>query len=188
MNESDPNPNRKLALTSDVDAETVVGTDEAGDTYAALDSILRQIPSTSDERFVDEDACRKVVERIQQMRGPERKKSESDDSILETIDEYELLEQIGKGGMGDVYRARHRRLNREVAIKLLKPEFSANQFAAERFEREMKAVGSVEHANIVKAVDAGKDDGTHFLAMEYISVLSCAELLKRTGPLPIHEA
>ena len=112
-----------------------------------------------------------------------------DDELTGTrLGQYELLEQIGRGGMGAVYKARHRKLDRIVALKLL-PEISFREpQALERFEREMKAIGKLDHPNIVKALDADEVEGTHFLVMEYVDGIDLGQLLKKSGPPSIASA
>src|SRR5438128_2035649 len=71
---------------------------------------------------------------------------------------YELIELLGRGGMGTVWKARHTKLDKLVALKLLPPHLMSDTDAVSRFEREMKAVGKLEHAHIVRAMDAGQAD------------------------------
>ncbi len=107
---------------------------------------------------------------------------------LGTIREYRLLSKLGQGGMGAVYRAQHTKLRRTVAIKVL-PAGVANQSAViARFEREMQAVGALDHPNIVRAFDAGESDGRHYLVMEYVKGRDLMQVIRDCGPLPIPEA
>lgn len=96
---------------------------------------------------------------------------------------YQLLEKLGEGGMGAVYKARHTHLDKLVAIKVLPQHFTEKPEAVARFKREMKAVGRLTHANIVQAHDAGEIHGTHFLAMEYVEGIDLQKLVKDKGPL-----
>lgn len=98
---------------------------------------------------------------------------------------YLLLEKIGAGGMGQVFKAKHRRMDRIVAIKLLPEATSRDAAAIARFEREVKAAAKLSHPNIVAAYDADCANDAHFLVMEYIEGYDLAALVKRTGPLPI---
>ncbi len=102
--------------------------------------------------------------------------------------DYQLLEEIGEGGMGTVYRALHTELEKIVALKVLPTEQTKDERAVNRFKREMKAVGKVDHPNIVRATDAGEVDGTHFLVMEYVEGIDLSKLVKRVGPVPIADA
>jgi len=102
--------------------------------------------------------------------------------------EYRLLERIGEGGMGTVYRAVHTRLDRLVALKVLLTERMNKPESLVRFQREMKAVGKINHPNVVQATDAGEVDGTHFLVMELVEGTDLARLVRRRGPLGIADA
>lgn len=104
------------------------------------------------------------------------------------LGQYELQEKLGSGGMGTVYRAVHRKLNRTVALKVLPSDRFQSPDAVARFEREIRAVGMLQHPNIVAAHDAGEVDGCHFLVMELVDGEDIGDLLSRTGPLPIAEA
>lgn len=102
--------------------------------------------------------------------------------------EYELLEELGHGGMGTVYKALHTKLNKIVSLKVLPSDRMENSDAVRRFEREMQAVGRLDHPHIVRATDAGEVDGTHFLVMEYVDGIDLSNLVSRIGPLPVPEA
>ncbi len=104
-----------------------------------------------------------------------------------SIGNYLILDQIGAGGMGQVYRARHQRMDRVVALKVLSPDSLSSPDAVERFLREAKAAARVSHPNIVTAHDADEARGVHFLVMEYIDGLDLSTLVKRDGPLAIDE-
>lgn len=104
------------------------------------------------------------------------------------IRDYRLIEQLGAGGMGTVFKAVHTKLDRVVALKLLTTRRTNNADAIERFEREMKAIGKLDHAAIVRATDAGEDDGQHFLAMEFVDGFDVSELVDRYGPLSVADA
>lgn len=105
-----------------------------------------------------------------------------------TLGVYQLLEKLGQGGMGKVYKARHQKLNRIVAIKVLPDEAADLSRALRRVEREMQVIGALDHPNIVRAMDAGEVDGTHFLVMEFVDGQDLSRLLKDDGPLPVAEA
>lgn len=101
---------------------------------------------------------------------------------------YQLLAQLGRGGMGAVYKARHARLNRIDALKVLSREWRPAPGAVERFEREMAIIGVIQHKHIVHAYDAGEIEGTLYLAMEYIDGFSAGEIVKRCGPLTLADS
>jgi WD40 repeat protein/serine/threonine protein kinase len=104
------------------------------------------------------------------------------------IGQYELLEELGKGGMGAVYKAVHTRLKRMVAIKVLPPERMHVPGIVQRFQREMEAVGKLQHPHIVQATDAGEADGQHYLVMEFVDGIDVGRLVAATGPLGIANA
>jgi tetratricopeptide (TPR) repeat protein len=102
------------------------------------------------------------------------------------IAEYEILGTLGEGGMGIVYRARDATLDREIAIKVLRPAALAEN-AAERFIREAKACSRINHPNIVTVYAAGEDSGTPYLAMELLRGENLRSIIGR-GPVPWREA
>ncbi len=97
------------------------------------------------------------------------------------VGNYHLLAQLGQGGMGAVFRARHTNLNKIVALKLLPPGRFHSPQAIDRFYREMAAAGAVEHENVIRATDAGEADGFHFLVMEYCEGTDVKRLLDMLG-------
>jgi len=101
---------------------------------------------------------------------------------------YILFDRVGIGGMGEVFRARHRRLDRVVAIKVLSREMMKEKRWITRFQREVKAAARLEHPNIVSALDADESNGVYFLVMEYVDGQNLSLLVRRQGPLPIEKA
>jgi serine/threonine protein kinase len=99
---------------------------------------------------------------------------------------YEIMAPLGAGGMGEVYRAKDTRLGRDVAIKVLPARFSSSPELRERFEREARAISSLNHARICTLHDVGHQDGVDFLVMEYVEGESLAEKLRK-GALPLRE-
>jgi serine/threonine protein kinase/WD40 repeat protein len=104
------------------------------------------------------------------------------------LGQYVLLERIGEGGMGQVFKARHRRLDRIVALKVIRREHVTNQDAVRRFRREIQATASLSHPNIVLAYDADQVGDTHFLVMEFVDGTDLGSLLKKTGPPAVEQA
>jgi len=100
---------------------------------------------------------------------------------------YEILELIGKGGMGEVYRARDRKLGRDVAIKVLLDEFAENEERLARFKREAKVLASLNHPNIASIYGLEQSDNTHYLVLELVPGETLAERISR-GPIPLEEA
>lgn len=101
---------------------------------------------------------------------------------------YRLVEQIGRGGMAVVYRARDIRLDRWVALKILAPDLARDQVFRQRFIRESRAAAAVDHPNIIPIFDAGEADGVLFIAMRYVGGQDVRTLLDRFGALPAGRA
>jgi serine/threonine protein kinase len=101
---------------------------------------------------------------------------------------YIVMDAIGRGGMGYVYKARHREMNRIVALKTLPKEARQSRDAVRRFEREIETLGQLSHPNIVAAHDAFQANGARFLVMEYISGVGLPSLIREHGPLSVPQA
>ena len=99
---------------------------------------------------------------------------------------YEILSPLGAGGMGEVYRARDTRLEREVAVKILPEHLAQDPEAKQRFDREARTISSVNCPNICALYDVGQQDGTHYLVMELLQGETLADRLRK-GPLPIDQ-
>jgi serine/threonine protein kinase len=100
---------------------------------------------------------------------------------------YEILSPIGAGGMGEVYKAKDIRLNRQVAVKVLPEHVSHDPERKQRFEREAQTIASLDHPHICVLFDVGHESGTDFLVMEYLEGVSLAQRLEK-GALPLDEA
>ncbi len=103
-------------------------------------------------------------------------------------DRYELNKRIGRGGMADVFLGRDRLLDRQVAIKVLFPEFAVDPNFVERFRREAQAAANLSHPNIVNVYDWGKHSGTYFIAMEYVDGRTLADILRSNGHVTAKQA
>ncbi len=101
---------------------------------------------------------------------------------------YQLERQVGGGGMAIVYRARDLVLNRQVAVKVLRPQFGSDEDFINRFRREAQAVASLSHPNVVSVYDVGQDDDTHYIVMEYIEGSTLKDMINARGALPVDEA
>lgn len=101
---------------------------------------------------------------------------------------YRLVRKLGEGGMGAVYLAEHRMMQRPVALKLIRTEYLHHPQIVERFRREVRAAARLSHPHIVTAFDAEEAGGTHFLVMEYVEGIPLNDYLEEHGPLPIEEA
>jgi serine/threonine-protein kinase len=98
---------------------------------------------------------------------------------------YVLLERLGEGGMGQVFKARHRKLHRVVALKVIRRDKLLHPDAIRRFYREVQAAAALSHPNIVAAYDAGEIDGTYYLSMEHVDGRDLGKTVKQDGPLAV---
>src|SRR5262249_53121747 len=101
---------------------------------------------------------------------------------------YRVVELLGSGGMGAVYKAEHRLMERTVALKVINRELTDRPAVVERFRREVKAAARLDHPNIVRAFDAERAADTHLFVMECVEGTTLARLVAGRGPLPVAEA
>lgn len=101
---------------------------------------------------------------------------------------YVILDKIGAGGMGQVFKARHSKMDRVVAIKVLPRESMSNETSTKRFYQEVQVAASLRHPNIVTAFDANEEEGLHYLVMEYVEGRDLDSLVRRQGPLSTAQA
>jgi serine/threonine-protein kinase len=101
------------------------------------------------------------------------------------VGQYLILDKIGEGGMGRVFKAIQLSLNRPVALKVVRNSLLNNETSLKRFRREIRSAGQLSHPNIVRVFDADQIGSRHFLAMEYIDGVDLGKLVKDRGPLPI---
>lgn len=153
---------------------------------SALQKFIRRIPAT--ERPANGKAlARRIVKDGMLTRYQA-------DAVLErqfhrlSIGQYELLEQIGSGGMGTVYKARHKRMNRIVAVKVIKRRNEDSADAVRRFEREVHVISGLQHPNIVIAHDADECEAGPFLVMEFVRGRDLELILRHDGPLSVATA
>ncbi len=97
---------------------------------------------------------------------------------------YEILEKIGEGGMAEVYKAKCHLLNRYVAVKILKPEYSKDETFVKRFRREAQSAASLTHANIVSVYDVGSEDGINYIVMELLETKTLKDYIEEHGAMP----
>jgi serine/threonine protein kinase len=171
--------------------ETLAGFDDSADT------LMRHLPLAVG---VAPEAASSVDDRpgwLERLRGgpPVATGREPDPAVavpalpsLNELSAYEMLGVLGHGGMGIVYRARHRQLNRVVALKVLHPRLTATVEARQRFEREIRILGSLQHPGVVMATDAGRLGSAAYLVMEFIDGVDLARLVRHSGPLSPAEA
>jgi serine/threonine protein kinase/predicted Zn-dependent protease len=98
---------------------------------------------------------------------------------------YEIIEELGKGGMGRVYRVEDKKLDQEVALKLIKPEIAKDKKTIERFRNELKLARNIRHKNVCGMYDLGETEGAHFITMEYVRGEDLRSSIRRFGQLPI---
>ena len=103
-------------------------------------------------------------------------------------DRYEILEQIGNGGMSDVYKAKCHKLNRYVAIKVLKPEFSQDTSFVSKFRVEAQSAAGLSPPNVVNVYDVGEENGIHYIVMELVEGITLKKYIEKRGKLPYKEA
>jgi YVTN family beta-propeller protein len=108
---------------------------------------------------------------------------EPDTYLGREIAGYQIEEIIGRGGMGVVYRAEHIRLGRKVALKVVAPQIAREEKFRERFLRESRTAGTLDHPNVVPMYDAGEADGVLYIAMRFVDGVDLATLIARDGPL-----
>ncbi len=129
------------------------------------------------ESFMEKPAVAKVADMIE----PETKKLEEGTCF----GHYEIIKQIGAGGMGEVYLARDKKLDRQVAVKILNEEFSQHESDLQRFIREAKSASALNHPNILVIHEIGETDGTHHIVSEFVKGKTLREIFKeKTLKLP----
>lgn len=101
---------------------------------------------------------------------------------------YEVVEKVGTGGMADVYRAMDHRLNRYVAVKILKNEYSEDTKFVIKFRQEAQAVACLSHPNVVAVYDVGEEQGMHFIVMEFVEGITLKSYIEKKGKLSVREA
>jgi serine/threonine-protein kinase len=103
-------------------------------------------------------------------------------------DRYEIIDSVGSGGMADVYKAKDERLNRFVAIKVLKSEYSSDKSFVNKFRGEAQSAAGLSHPNIVNVYDVGDDEGLHYIVMELVEGITLKRFIERKGKLEVKEA
>ncbi|UCD84631.1 MAG: protein kinase [Deltaproteobacteria bacterium] len=106
--------------------------------------------------------------------------------IVSTGKRYTLLEEIGRGGMGVIYKAKDNHLGRMVAYKMLPSDLKENELAVKNFLREARAAAVLTHPNIITVYDAGVEDGNYYIAMELVEGMTIRKILDRDGKLPVN--
>ena len=103
-------------------------------------------------------------------------------------DRYEIIELVGSGGMSEVYKAKDHKLNRYVAVKVLKREFSDDRNFVSKFRVEAQSAAGLSHPNIVNVYDVGEDRGVYYIVMELVEGITLKDYIDRKGKLSVKEA
>jgi len=103
-------------------------------------------------------------------------------------DRYEVIEELGKGGMGKVFRVEDKKIREEVALKIIKPEIAADKKTIERFSNELKFARKIAHRNVCKMYDLGEEEGTYYITMEYIPGEDLKSFIRRSRQLNVGTA
>ena len=134
------------------------------------------------------DSLVERLKRIEYIEGQKGPRTSNDPFKLDENFRYELLAELGEGGMGQVFKARHKVMKRVVALKTIRPELINHPEAMARFAKEARAAARLSHPNIVAAFDAEQCGEMHMLVMEYVNGESLFQIVNRCGPLPVDQA
>jgi hypothetical protein len=152
---------------------------------AEIQAVLAQVPATHrhDARTLAQEFVRR--RKLTDYQASNLCEGKSRGLVLGN---YAILDKLGQGGMGIVFKALDRRSNRVVAVKVLPPSVTQSPHAVQRFQREVRAAVQLNHANIVAALASGVVDGVHFFVMEFVDGSDLQRLIKTQGPLPVPQA
>ena len=151
-----------------------------------LRTVLNDLPTN--KRPTDATGLAKLLIRSDKLTEYQAKQLMKGNTKSLVFGNYVVFDKIGEGGMGVVLKARHQRMNRVVAVKVLPEKALESPDAVDRFYREVEAAARLSHPNVVTAFDADEHDGTHYLVMEYVEGEDLAHLGHQRGPLPVDEA
>ena len=98
---------------------------------------------------------------------------------------YQIIEELGKGGMGKVYKANDTKINEKIALKLIKPEISSDKKTIERFSNELKFARKIRHNNVCQMFDLNEEEGSHYITMEYVRGEDLKRLIRKMGQLSV---
>ena len=162
--------------------------------HSVVDDVSEALRSEQ-RRLELSESCTRMMDRAEdyihggQLTNPVEQPTNTQHLLQGTrIRDYEIVRPIGEGGMGTVFLAKHVRLNRDVAVKVLSLRRSGNREAQQRFEQEMAIVGKLQHPGIVRALDAGEQDGVQYLVMELLNGADLRQIVDVLGPVPVSDA
>lgn len=150
--------------------------------------LLREMQRTIAGSGVSQDSLRRETQPAESPGERSTPRISTAVAPLGQLAEYVLLQKLGEGGMGTVYKALHTEMDRFVAIKVIRQDRLEGGWALSRFRREIKAVSRLDHPHIVRAYDARAVDETHFLVMEYVDGSNLNELAHRCAPVSVADA
>jgi len=145
-----------------------------------LETFLQKIP---DRQSVDATRCAKLLVKAGVLTLYQANVLYAGKGKSLLLGNYQIIDKLGQGGMGTVMKARHRRMDRLVALKVISPAAMKSADAVKRFHREVQAAARLQHPNIVMAFDADEANGTHFLVMEYVDGIDLNSFVRKSGPL-----
>ena len=151
-----------------------------------LQAFIKKLPE--DQKPVDGEQLAKRLVKEKKISAYQAQVVYSGKGKTLTMGSYFVLDKLGQGGMGMVVKAEHRMMKRLVAIKVLSPAVTKTKESQQRFQREVEAAARLTHPNIVGAFDAGQDNGSPFLVMEYVPSDDLSAIVKKKGPLSIDQA
>ncbi len=167
--------------------DTFVALEAAEDTFVRDLKNINEIEVDSDDaQNVDLSSVKHLVDESSNLSINGHRSLETNGKTL--IGDYQILESLGQGGMGQVFRATHRHLDKEFALKILGVRKWTSVEAISRFQREMKIVGQLDHPTIVQATDAGQEGDLHYLTMEFVPGLNLAKVLHYAAPIQVADA
>jgi serine/threonine protein kinase len=153
---------------------------------AQIETFWRSLPV--DRQPHDADAFAKLLVDNEHLTAFQASELLSNGRTPLVLGDYVLLDRIGAGGMGQVFKAKHKHMDRLVAIKLISETMTKDASAVQRFQRELKAAAKLVHPNIVQAYDASVQRGVWYLVMEYVEGRDLAEILATDGPFEAERA
>jgi len=149
-----------------------------------------QTENPSDSKFCKECATQLIPTKAPQVSKTLTLETQPEGLTRGTVfaGRYEILEALGTGGMGSVYRVYDRKLEEEVALKLIKPEIAANRKAIDRFKNELKVARKITHKSVCKMYDLGESGGTSYITMEYVTGEDLKSVIHRMGTITMGKA